>query len=239
LSEPVSAASIDSSWLQSFCRQVRFQPGDLIRQKGQHYGDMYLITEGSCDVDREIGVGAARFAVRGVGSPIGEIGFLRGLPALATVTAKTAVGALIIDDPTLTRLEQEQPIPTAQLFRQFGQIAEERTSYNLTLASAAGAYTSGRAIDVHLCRNKDMLESAQRLRYEVYCGELGRQSPYADHARTVIADDLDDTGYTFIAVEDGATIGTLRAYRLSPDQFIQPRELRAQVEGLSIVGSAR
>jgi hypothetical protein len=66
------------------------------------------------------------------------------------------------------------------------------------------------AIDVALCSDQAMLACAQRLRYEVYCGELGRQSPYADHARGIISDPLDDFGHTFIAVENGETIGTLR-----------------------------
>jgi predicted GNAT family N-acyltransferase len=55
-----------------------------------------------------------------------------------------------------------------------------------------------------------MLERAQRLRYEVYCLELARQSPHADHDSKTIKDDLDAFGHTFVAIEDGETIGTLR-----------------------------
>jgi predicted GNAT family N-acyltransferase len=66
------------------------------------------------------------------------------------------------------------------------------------------------AIEVALCCDQAMLKSAQRLRYEVYCAEFGRQSPYADHARKLITDPLDRFGHTFIAIEDGETIGTLR-----------------------------
>jgi predicted GNAT family N-acyltransferase len=210
LSESAPLALINSNLLQPFCRQVRFEPGDVLRQKDQHYKDMYLLTDGSVDIDREIS-GSARFVVRGAGSPVGEIGFLRGRPALATVIARTPVGALVIDDPTLVRLEQEQPAMTAHLLRHLADIAEERTSYNLILDSVVQAYNRGEDIDVYLCRNKDMLESAQRLRYEVYCQELGRRSPYADHERKIISDELDDAGHTFLAVESGETIGTLRA----------------------------
>jgi predicted GNAT family N-acyltransferase len=39
---------------------------------------------------------------------------------------------------------------------------------------------------------------------------LGRHSPYADHDRKIIADHLDDAGNTFVAIEAGETIGTLR-----------------------------
>ena len=202
------AALIDLELLQPICRQVRFEPRAVLRRKGQHYRDMYVITDGGVDVDREPSRGAASLVVTGAGSPIGEIGFLRGSPATATVTARTATGALVIDDPTLARLEREQPALTAHWLRHLAQTAEARTSYNLTWAAATNAKPP--AVEAYLCRNKDMLESAKRLRYEVYCQELGRQSPYADHDRKIIADHLDDTGYIFVAIEAGETIGTLR-----------------------------
>jgi predicted GNAT family N-acyltransferase len=78
------------------------------------------------------------------------------------------------------------------------------------VASIADARVKAPVIDVALCRDKGTLENAQRLRYEVYCLELGRQSPYADHDSKTIKDDLDSFGHTFVAVEDGETIGTLR-----------------------------
>ena len=198
------------SALRALCQEVRFEPGDLLRRKGQHYRDMYLITDGCVEIDRETEDQATRFAIRRAGSPIGEIGFLRGTPALAMATAKTAAAALVIDDAALARLERQQPALAAQLLRHLAEVAEERSSCNLTLASAIKARTRGPTIDVHLCRSPDMLEGAQRLRYNVYCGELGRRSPYADDDRKVIADDLDETGHTFVAVEGGETIGTLR-----------------------------
>lgn len=206
----MSAPSIDSKLLQSFCREVRFAPGDVIRRQGQHYADMYLITDGCVEVDRGTGRGAAKLGV-GAGSPIGEIGFLRGCPATATVTTTTATSALVIDDPTLARLEREHPVLAADLLRHLAATADERTNYNLIFTATSRTYNRAKPVEVYLCRDKDMLESAQRLRYEVYCEELGRQSPYADHARKIITDELDDRGYTFVAVEGGETVGTLRA----------------------------
>ncbi len=211
LSESEPAALVKSRLLQSICRQIRFETGDVLRQKGQHYRDMYVITDGCVEVDLESGRGAAKVVVSEVGSPIGEIGFLRGCSAMATVIARAPTAALVIDDPTLARLEHEQPALTAHLLRHLAKTAEERTSYNLTWSSTPTAYTRPQTIEVHLCRNKDMLERAQRLRYEVYCQELGRHSPYADHDERIITDHLDDAGHTFVAVEAGETIGTLRA----------------------------
>ena len=209
--QAVPAALIDSELLRSLCRRASFAPGEVLRRKGQHYTEMFLLTNGRVDVDRET-TGATRYSVRAAGSPIGEVGFLRGRPALATVTARTAVDALFIDDATLERAEREQPALTADLMRSLAGIADERTSFNLVMTSSA-AYAGSRAIEVFLCRNKAMLESAQRLRYEVYCRELGRQSPHADHDRKIITDELDRAGQTFVAVENGETIGTLRGNR--------------------------
>lgn len=209
--QAVPSALIGSELLRSLCRHASFAPGEVLRRKGQHYTEMYLLTNGRVDIDRET-AGATRYSVRNAGSPIGEICFLRGRPALATVIARTATEALIIDDATLERLEREQPALTAELMRSLAEIADERTSFNLVMTSSA-AYAGSRAIEVFLCRNNHMLESAQRLRYEVYCQELGRQSPYADHDRKIITDELDQVGQTFVAIEDGETIGTLRGNR--------------------------
>jgi CRP-like cAMP-binding protein len=201
--------SIGNGPLASLCREIRFETGDVLRRKGVHYVDMVWITEGSVGIHFDDGPAPNR--VRDAPSPVGEIGFLRGCPAAATVTARSPVRGLTIDDPTLAQIECTEPALAAQLLRHLAEVAEERTSSNLTFVSSAGANADNRAIDILLCRNSEMLEAAQRLRYEVYCGELERNSPYADHARKIIADDLDATGYTFIAVEAGETIGTVRA----------------------------
>jgi CRP-like cAMP-binding protein len=141
---------------------------------------------------------------------VGEIAFLRGWPATATVTARTEVRALVIDDPTLARLEREEPATAARLLRQLAETAEERTSANLAFESRPSSYANAAAVEIQLCRTPEMRERAQRLRYEVYCEELKRKSPHADHERRIISDDLDRTAHTFIAIEAGETIGTLR-----------------------------
>ena len=104
-SEPTALSK--SELLQSVCRQIRFQTGDVLRQKGQHYQDMYVITDGCVEVDLESGREGAKVVLSHPGFPIGEIGFLRGRPAMATVIARAPTTALVIDDPTLARLEHE------------------------------------------------------------------------------------------------------------------------------------
>jgi predicted GNAT family N-acyltransferase len=77
-------------------------------------------------------------------------------------------------------------------------------------SSGRTACRKSQDIEILLCRNSEMLERAQRLRYEVYCQELQRSSPHADHRRRIIADELDRFGHTFIAMQGDETIGTLR-----------------------------
>jgi N-acyl-L-homoserine lactone synthetase len=204
----VTQSSIDVASFQTFCQAVRFRPGEVLRHKGQHYTDAYLIVDGSVAVDRktkdlpEIVVGA--------GCPIGEIGFLQGAAATATVTARTETSVLMLDGSALARLEQQQPVLAVHLLRQLAIVADERTCENLVLDSTTKAFTASPDIHILLCQNKKMLESAQRLRYKVYCDELHRRSPFADHENKVISDDLDEAGHTFVAVKKGETIGTGR-----------------------------
>jgi CRP-like cAMP-binding protein len=131
LIESPRVASIDLAALRPICREVQFAPGEVLRRKGQHYNDMYLMSAGSVDVDLETSRGT-RVVVSEAGSPIGEIGFLHGRAAMATVTARTAVSALTIDDPALIHLEREHPVAAAQLLRHLTNAAEERISFNLT-----------------------------------------------------------------------------------------------------------
>jgi hypothetical protein len=69
---------------------------------------MFILTDGAVEVDFEAS-GQPNLSLSEIATPIGEIGFVRGCPATATVIAKTSGRYLIIDDPTLALLELEQP----------------------------------------------------------------------------------------------------------------------------------
>jgi CRP-like cAMP-binding protein len=203
-----SAAQLcDLGVLEPLCRKMRFSAGDVLREAGHHYRDMYLIAGGSVAIQVAGGGGVTD---RAAGSSIGEIEFLQGCAATATATARTATEALVIDDATLARLEAEHPFLSAQLLGHLAQLAEEAAGPNKRSGDRVGARSQKRDVEVYLCRTKDMLTRAQRLRYEVYCQELHRNSPYADHRRRIIADELDQFGHTFVAVQGDETIGTLR-----------------------------
>ena len=192
-------------------KTVSFQPGDLLRQKGVHYRDMLLTVNGDLEVDFETEGTPSQIRISEPGTSIGEIGFLRGTAANATVRATSGGSAILIDDDVLEQLERHQPSIASQFLHRLAQVAEERTSYNLLTAAKGPAYSKSSEMEVLICRTDEMLLRAQKLRYEVYCVELGRQSPFADHARRIITDDLDRFGNTFVAIQDGEIIGTLRS----------------------------
>jgi len=202
--------------LASACPKTSFGAGEELRTKGHHYREMYILTRGSVLVDRCVD-GVRPFSLDAPGTPLGEISFLRGYPATANVTTQTHTEALIVDDPVLARLDREDPQLSASLLQHLARVAEERVSSHM--AHDASPLRAGRApsgVEVHLCRTPEMLHDAQRLRYDVYCVELGRRSPFADDHTRTISDALDSKGMTFIAREAGVTIGTLRA-NLSAD----------------------
>jgi predicted GNAT family N-acyltransferase len=203
-------SDFDPDLLQAYCRRVQLKPGDVLRQKGQYYRDMYLLTAGEVEVDLGAGEGRDPTIVL-AGGPVGEIGFLSGRAATATVIVRQPASALLLDDPSLDRIEREQPALAARLLNYLAETGEERTSFNLTVESLEGVAADDSAIDVFLCRDEAMLAAAMRLRYEVYCVELGRDSPFADHRARTISDPLDAFGNTFLAIENGEAVGTIRS----------------------------
>jgi len=191
-------------------KNLTFQPGDLLRRKGLHYRDMFLTINGDLEVDFETESASSKQRISEPGTPIGEIGFLRGTAASATVRATSRGSAILIDDDVLEKLENHQPALASEFLHFLGEVTEERTCFNLLTTGKRPKYAKSSEIEIRLCRSDEMLKRAQRLRYEVYCKELGRQSPFADHVQKIITDDLDRFGNTFVAVEGDEIIGTLR-----------------------------
>lgn len=197
--------------LQGFCELREFEAGEPLRLKGEHYREMFFVTSGEVAVELDPENAALKPFMVGPGKPIGEIGFLRGTPANATVTARAYTQVLILNDDNLARIESTEPDLAARLVRSLAKTAEDRTSLNLTMAAELGLQDEPKDIEIRLCRDAAMLAQAQQLRYQVYCLELGRNSPYARHRQGIITDTLDDFGHSFVAIRDGEVIGTLRS----------------------------
>lgn len=207
---PSHAPFMDPEPLKAYCREVSFPAGAALRTKGLLSVDMYLLTDGEVEVSIERKLAPSlRIAARR-GAPIGEIGFLTGVPATATVTARTDARALYIDNGAWRELERLQPDLTIELYRRLAEVADGRQSHNLLfLADEAPAEGTATA-EIVLCQTPELLHAAQQIRYQIYCGELGRTSPFADAGKGIIADDLDETGHVLLALDNGVPVATLR-----------------------------
>lgn len=203
-------AFLDPDLLAGFCKEVSFAAGDKLRIKGLLSVDMYLITQGEVEISLDNSSSTATRFTAGRGSPIGEIGFITGVPATATVTAKTDVAALYIDNTAWRKIESRMPQLAVAFYRQLAEIAEGRRSHNLLLLDNQKQPGPDVATEIVLCRQPDQLLEAQRIRYQIYCEELGRASPYADPVKGTIADDLDVTGHVLLALENGTPVATMR-----------------------------
>ena len=107
--------------LDRFCEWTSFSPGDVIRQSGRYYKDMYLITEGHVDVCL-----SGQTIELGPGVPIGEIAFIWECCAIGTVIARTAVNAIVIDDHTLQKMRQCHRDWVTDFCKSLTTIAEQR-----------------------------------------------------------------------------------------------------------------
>jgi CRP-like cAMP-binding protein/predicted GNAT family N-acyltransferase len=205
---------VDPQELQALCSEVTFAQGDALRLKGQHYKNMYVIVDGEVEITLEKKGKASAVLALQRGSPIGEISFLTGRPATANVVARTTTRALVIDDAVVARIERERPEFAASLYRRLADVAEGRQSFNLVFFEDENSPKATHPpVEIRLCRNSQMLHDAQRIRYEVYCEELGRTSPFADVQQRIIADDLDTFAHVLLALEGETAIGTMRLNR--------------------------
>ena len=207
---PSHVTFMDPEPLKAYCREVSFPAGAALRTKGLLSVDMYLLTDGEVEVsiDRKLAP-SLRLAARR-GAPIGEIGFLTGVPATATVTARTDARALYIDNSAWRELERRQPDLAVELYRHLAEVADGRQSHNLLFRADEEPAREANTAEIVLCQTPELLHSAQQIRYQIYCGELGRTSPFADAEKGIIADELDETGHVLLALDNGVPVATLR-----------------------------
>ena len=186
-----------------------FKPGHVLRMQGGFAPEMLLILEGKVDID--IAPGATKKLRHTIGEHaiLGEIGFLSGKGATADAKAATPIRALAINREVLTNLEVTAPALAADFSRQLARTTMTRLQMNKAfLADVADEAVEN--LEIVMCSRANLLRQAQRLRYDVNCGEFGRPSPYARHDEKRITDALDERGTSFVALKDTNPIATAR-----------------------------
>jgi len=193
--------------LQPYCPEAHFAEGARLREAGRHYRDMLLVTEGEVEVVLDLPGAEERPLRRGAGEPIGEMGFLSGADASATVTALTPLRARRIDDAVLQSIERADPALYVRLLRRLDTFIADRVDSDKALAATG---EGGDALDIRLCRDEEMMLLAKRLRYQIHCVERGRDAAGADHQAGLIEDRLDAFSTTFLAFDGLEPVGTIR-----------------------------
>jgi len=95
-------------------KRVNFRKGDTLIQKAKHPNGVYVILKGSARV--EIGSDAA-ISNLGPGQICGEMSFLEGTPAAATVLALEDVETYFIEQKTLQGLFELFPHLASRFYR--------------------------------------------------------------------------------------------------------------------------
>jgi hypothetical protein len=195
-------------YLLGQCAQVEFSAGEAVHRAGHRYQEMYVVVAGHLQSYPESEDCETQTFLPG--AAIGDLGFLGGYQARADVIARTQVRVLVVNENTFSKMETEDRQLAVHFRRLLASITRERESPACDVAAVSAGIASVGNINVLLCRDESMMLQAQRLRYSVYCDELGRDPPEADHSRRIISDTLDEFSHTFIALEGGEAIGTLR-----------------------------
>ena len=170
---------------------------------------MLLILDGEVEIDLAPGADRNLRHVIGKRSMLGEIGFLSGKGATADAKATTPLRALAINREVLTSLEQNAPEIAAEFSRQLARTAMTRLQSDGHILKDLPS-TVAQSLEVVMCSRPQQVREAQRLRYDVICGEFGRPSPYARHDDRLIIDNLDQRGTSFLMQREGNAIATAR-----------------------------
>ncbi|QXT39870.1 Crp/Fnr family transcriptional regulator [Gymnodinialimonas ceratoperidinii] len=191
--------------LQSVGHAVTFDSGETLRERGAFAPDLLFIETG--EVSCILSESDAPPLTVGPGAIVGEIGFLTGQGATATLRAIGPVTALSLDARALQRLRKDAPAVASDVLRHLARLLRARTAEN---EAAIPVMDADDRIDVVRCSTLDQRRTAQRVRYDVLCLESGQGSPDADDEEGVITDDLDASGTSFIAFTGVQAVGTMR-----------------------------
>jgi CRP-like cAMP-binding protein len=115
----------DIQWLFQVGEEKTVHPGTALIHEGVRPTAIFIVIRGRFSVGVETFAGEP-LAELGVGELIGEISFLEGSPASATIVADEPSAVLVIDNRALSTRIGEDTAFAARIYRAFALIAERR-----------------------------------------------------------------------------------------------------------------
>jgi CRP-like cAMP-binding protein len=115
----------DLLWLFQVGKEKIVKPGTAIVHQGVRPNAIFVVIRGGFSVGVET-LADEPLARLGAGELIGEISFLEGLPASATIVADEESAVLVVDHRALNERVRENTAFAARLYRVFALIAERR-----------------------------------------------------------------------------------------------------------------
>jgi CRP-like cAMP-binding protein len=115
----------DIQWLFQVGEEKTVHPGTALIHEGVRPNAIFIVIRGRFSVGVETFAGEP-LAELGVGELIGEISFLEGSPASATIEADEESVALVVDSRVLNERIREDTAFAARMYRTFALVAERR-----------------------------------------------------------------------------------------------------------------
>ncbi len=115
----------DLVWLFRVGEEKKIESGATLIREGNRTDDLFVVVRGQFSV-RKVEFETEHLATLGAGELIGEISFLEGSPASATIVAEQESVVLAVDHQELNRRIIEDVAFAARLYRAFALVAERR-----------------------------------------------------------------------------------------------------------------
>jgi CRP/FNR family cyclic AMP-dependent transcriptional regulator len=115
----------DVLWLFQVGEEKVVRPGTAIVNEGVRPNAIFVVLRGGFSVGIET-LADGSLAKLGSGELIGEISFLEGSPASATIVAGEESAVLVIDNQALNERIREDTAFAARMYRAFALVAERR-----------------------------------------------------------------------------------------------------------------
>jgi CRP-like cAMP-binding protein/SAM-dependent methyltransferase len=128
----------DIDWIVSAGGEQSIYPGTTIIHEGQHPDSLYLVLEGLLGVFLA-SYGDQPLSLRGLGEIVGELSFLEGQPATASVRALEPTLLLVLSRALLDSKLHADPAFAARFYRSLAMLIAQRFREKLTLLGRGGA----------------------------------------------------------------------------------------------------